>query len=226
MNKDERVASSSSSSSSSSDDDEIDEIKGTSSDDTEVDVVQSAQSRGPRSPTTEPPNDKGKKRRKNSSIPSPVKGCTQNHDGSLRFHPPRTGNYAVLQDYDVIGKPIVHTQYSALARKKGMTNEAQNLAKSRLLPAYEAFDEKSCIRIALDGPDMICRWPDPWHNSAWQMFGPTSGNNFMFPSIMLWRSADEGEVCTFGTHLLRQIASKSFTVLFIISVIIYSLELS
>ena len=29
------------------------------------------------------------------------------------------------------------------------------------------------------------------------------------------------EVCTFGTHLLRQIASKSFTVLFIISVIIY-----
>ena len=222
MNKDERVASSSSSSSSSSDDDEI---KGTSSDDTEVDV-QSAQSRGPRSPTTEPPNDKGKKPRKSSSIPSPVKGCTQNHDGSLRFDEQGSGNYAVLQDYDVIGKPIVHTQYSALARKKGKTNEAQDLAKSRLLPAYEAFDEKSCIRIALDGPDMICRWPDPWHNSAWQMFGPTSGNNFIIPSIMLWRSAYEGEVCTFGTHLLRQIASKSFTVLFIISVIIYSLELS
>jgi len=115
VNKDERVASSSSSSSSSSDDDEI---KGTSSDDTEVDVVQSAQSRGPRSPTSEPPNDKGKKRRKNSSIPSPVKGCTQNHDGSLRFHPPRTGNYAVLQDYDVIGKPIVHTQYRRWHEKK------------------------------------------------------------------------------------------------------------
>jgi len=224
VNKGEVQRKAPSSSSSSSDNDDT---KGTSSEDTEDDVVQSAQSRGgPRSPTTEPPNDKGKKPRKNSSIPSPVQGCTQNHDGSLRFDKQGSGNYAVLQDKDVNGKPIVHTQYSALARKKGKTNEAQDLAKSRLLPAYEAFDEKSCIRIALDGPDMICRWPDPWHNSAWQMFGPTSGNNFIIPSIMLWRSADEGEVCTFGTHLLRQIASKSFTVLFIISVIIYSLELS
>ena len=192
MNKGERVASSSSSSSSSSDNDEI---KGTSSDDTEDDVVQSAQSRGPRSPTTEPPNDNGKKRRKNSAIPSPVKGCTQNHNGSLRFDKQGSGNYAVLQDYDVTGKPIVHTQYSALSRRKGKTNEAQDLAKMRQLPAHEAFDEKSCIRIALEGPDMICRWIDTWHNKAWQMFGPTMGNNFLFPSIMLWRRADEGEVC-------------------------------
>ena len=202
------IATSSSSSSS-----ENDEIKGTPSEDTEDDVVESAQPRGgPRSPTTEPPNDNGKKRRKSSSIPSPLKGCTQNNNGSLRFDKQGSGNYAVLQDYDVTGKPIVHTQYSALSRRKGHTNEAQDLAKLRQLPAHEAYDEKSCIRIALEGPDMICRWIDKWHNPAWQMFGPTVGNNFIYPSIMLWRSPDEGEVCTFGTHLLRQIATKSFTV--------------